>query len=311
MAPARTPVWLLTGYLGAGKTTLLARWLAEPALAHAALVVNEVGEVGLDDRVLARAVDSAALVANACICCTGLPGLEQALTDLWWDRLHRRRPAFDGVVIETTGLADPGPVLQAFATDAFLQARYHLAGVVVVVSATAGWDEVAAHPEALAQLRHADVLVVSKADRADPAPLEAALTTERPGVPVVVSAQASLAWDTVQGFLVTRPAPSAVATHHHPHGHHHHAEAHFVPCPPGMDRQGLAQWAQTRCQPGLQRLKGVLQSADGRLYMAQWALGDAGVALVGFEGPVPRLGLTCIGAVGVSTHPIGTQHLVR
>ena len=99
---ARTPVWLLTGYLGAGKTTLLARWLREPALARAALVINEIGEVGLDDRLLDGAVDAASLLANACICCTGLPGLEQALSDLWWDALHRRRPSFDAVLIETT-----------------------------------------------------------------------------------------------------------------------------------------------------------------------------------------------------------------
>ncbi|MEY2683144.1 MAG: hypothetical protein RJA09_288 [Pseudomonadota bacterium] len=310
MAVARTPVWLVTGFLGAGKTTLLARWLTEPALAHAALVVNEVGEVGLDDRVLARSVDSAALVANACVCCTGLPGLEQALTDLWWDRLHRRRPAFDAVVIETTGLADPGPVLQALATDPFLQARYHLAGVVVVASATAGWPGLTAHPEALAQLRHADVVVASKADRADPAPLLAALQMARPGVPVVASAQASAAWDAVLARIaqMAQVAPRAAdpwppaAPVAPAQGHHHSAQARFVPGPTGLDRSALLGWAAGLCHPGLQRLKGVLQSADGQLYMAQWAPGDAALTLVGFEGPVPRLGLTCIEAAAHGHH---------
>ena len=305
MAGTRIPVWLVTGYLGAGKTTLLARWLAEPALAQAALVVNEVGEVGLDDRLLARAVDSAALVAQACICCTGLPGLEQALADLWWDRLHRRRPAFDAVVIETTGLADPGPVVRALAIDAFLQARYELAGVLVMASATTGWGELSSHPEALAQVRHADLLVVTKADRADPAHLLGVLKAERPQAALASSARASLGWGQVQQLVeATRSAAPGVGDAPtvrtgHPvdgdtHEHRHGSQARFAPCPPGLDRAGLARWADAQRSPGQQRLKGVLQSADGSLFMAQWCLGDESVSLVGFDGPVPRLGLTCI-----------------
>lgn len=305
MPGTRTPVWLVTGYLGAGKTTLLARWLAEPALAQAALVVNEVGEVGLDDRLLARAVDSAALVANACVCCTGLPGLEQALADLWWDRLHRRRPAFDAVVIETTGLADPGPVIQSLATDALLQARYELAGVLVMAGATTGWHELATHPEALAQVRHADLLVVTKADRADPAPLLEILRAERPQAALASSAQASLGWMEAQRLIAAarahqapRPLSGDAHAQTDSHAHHHGAQARFIPCPPGLDREGLARWADDQRCAGQQRLKGVLQSADGRLFMAQWALGDEAVSLVGFEGPAPRLGLTCIASVG-------------
>lgn len=319
MAQARTPVWLVTGYLGAGKTTLLARWLAEPELAGAALVVNEVGEVGLDDALLARAVDSAALVANACVCCTGLPGLEQALADLWWGRLQRHRPAFDSVVIETTGLADPGPVIEAFHSEPFLRVRYVLAGVVVVVSATTAWPVLAAHPEALAQVRHADLLVLTKGDRADPGPMRAALSALRPGVPLALSAQASLGWAQARALIAPFARDRAAqqeraqalqeaegglaqpAGHQHlqgpgAHGTHspHGAHARFLSCPPGLDREGLARWAAGQLGAGVQRLKGVLQSAEGRLYMAQWAPGDEQVALVGFDGPAPRLGLTCI-----------------
>ncbi len=295
MAAARTPVWLVTGYLGAGKTTLLARWLAEPGLANAALVVNEIGEVGLDDRLLARAVDSASLVANACICCTGLPGLEQALADLWWDRLHRRRPAFDAVVIETTGLADPGPVIEAFNTDSFLQERYALAGVLVMVSATTPWKELAQHPEALSQVRHADLLVVTKVDRAESSPMLEALRAERPEAALATSAQASLDWAQVHALLPVARARAHQGHHDDQHAHHHHdAQARFLPCPVGLDREALAAWANGQRSAGLQRLKGVLQGADGHLFMAQWALGDDAVSLVGFEGPVPRLGLTCI-----------------
>ncbi len=325
MAMVRTPVWLVTGYLGAGKTTLLARWLAEPALAQAALVVNEIGEVSLDDRLLARAVDSASLVANACICCTGLPGLDQALTDLWWDRLHRRRPAFDAVVIETTGLADPGPVIEVFQTDEFLRTRYALAGVLVMVSATTPWTELAQHPEALSQVRHADLLVVTKVDRAEPQPVLAALRAERPEAALTTSARASLGWSQIQTLVAPAAAGVAakrevatssvlhesvspsdsdashaddrhLARHDDPHADHHHhgAQAHFIPCPVSLDRESLAAWANGQRRAGVQRLKGVLQAADGRSFMAQWALGDDAVSLVGFEGPVPRLGLTCI-----------------
>jgi G3E family GTPase len=309
MASVRTPVWLVTGYLGAGKTTLLARWLAEPALSTAALVVNEIGEVGLDDVLLARAVDSAALIANACICCTGLPGLEAALADLWWGRLYRSRPAFDSVVIETTGLADPGPVTDAFRTDDFLRERYVLAGVVVVVSATTPWSVLAALPQALSQVRHADLVVLTKVDRADPLPMQLALSAALPRAPVALSAQASLEWTQVQALLKSREgiaaapgdtakAPVRAPSTGVPHGgrdhHHHGAQSRFVSCPTGLDRDGLTHWASGQRAAGLQRLKGVLQSADGRLFMAQWALGDEAVSLVGFEGPAPRLGLTCI-----------------
>ena len=97
---ARIPVYLLTGYLGSGKTTLLASWLKESELAKTALIVNEAGEVGLDQHFLRGAVESFALLTDACVCCTGLPGLEQALTDLFWSRLHRRIDAFNAVFIE-------------------------------------------------------------------------------------------------------------------------------------------------------------------------------------------------------------------
>ena len=102
----RIPVYLLTGYLGSGKTSLLKAWLGQDAFKDAALVINELGEVGLDNQLLRGATESAALVASACVCCTGLPGLAEALEDLFWARLERRMPRFPNLVIETTGLAE-------------------------------------------------------------------------------------------------------------------------------------------------------------------------------------------------------------
>ncbi|NBY67529.1 MAG: hypothetical protein EBQ58_01525, partial [Betaproteobacteria bacterium] len=98
----RIPVYLLTGYLGSGKTSLLKSWLAQAEFKDAALVINELGEVGLDNQLLSGATESTALVANACVCCTGLPGLAEALEDLFWARLERRMPRFPNLVIETT-----------------------------------------------------------------------------------------------------------------------------------------------------------------------------------------------------------------
>ena len=156
--------------------------------------------------------------------------------------------------------------------------------------------------QALAQVRHADLLVVTKVDRAQPGPMLEALAAERPQAAVALSAQGSLAWSQVQALLADAGPrrfddPFPHTAHHDPHDHHDHhhaAEARFLPCPAGLDREGLLQWALNQRPAGLQRLKGVLQSADGRLFMAQWSLGDEAVSLVGFEGPVPRLGLTCI-----------------
>jgi G3E family GTPase len=160
----RIPVYLLTGYLGSGKTSLLKAWMSQPALQHAALVINELGEVGLDNQILSAASESAALVANACVCCTGLPGLAEALEDLFWARLERRIPRFPHLVIETTGLAEPGPVVQALNESDLLRERYRIAGVITCLSAATADAVLGQHAEARAQLAGADVLVITKTD---------------------------------------------------------------------------------------------------------------------------------------------------
>ncbi len=293
MSGRRIPVWLVTGYLGSGKTTLLKHWLRDPALADAALVVNEIGEIGFDDRLLASAMDSAMLLSNSCVCCTGLPGLEEALTELWWDRLHRRRPAFSSVLIETTGLADPRPIINAFGTVPFLQQRYALAGVLATASAPAGLALIEAQPEARAQIEAADVLVITKVDQADGEPLATALRALNPRAGLAPSAQASLSWPQVcallDGAAGTAPAPA-----HETQGHHHHAAASFVAIGAALSAQALqAQIAALRDE-ALLRLKGVIELDDGQRYTVQWAVGDPDVTLEAFAGQAPALGLTCI-----------------
>jgi G3E family GTPase len=168
----RIPVYLLTGYLGSGKTSLLKAWLAQPALKDAALVINELGEVGLDNQILSAASESAALVANACVCCTGLPGLAEALEDLFWARLERRIPRFPHLVIETTGLAEPGPVVQALNASDLLRERYRIGGVITCLSAATADAVLGQHAEARAQLAGADLLVITKTDLVEAGALE-------------------------------------------------------------------------------------------------------------------------------------------
>lgn len=208
MGTLRIPVFLVTGFLGSGKTTLLRRWLRHPALADAALIVNEIGEVGFDDQVLATAIDTSSLIANACVCCTGLPGLEEALEDLFWARLQKRMPVFGSVVIETTGLADPAPVLEALARVPLLKERYRVAGVIATVGALAGARILAAHTEARSQVSCADLLVITKTDlaaQADIAALDTELRARNAAAPIETSGRHRLEWDAVlQALASTR-----------------------------------------------------------------------------------------------------------
>lgn len=196
----RIPVYLVTGFLGSGKTTLLCRWLREPALKDAAVIVNEIGEVGYDDQLIAAASDTPSLIANACVCCTGLPGLEEALESLFWARLERRMPAFPSVVIETTGLADPGPVIAAFEHVTLLKERYHLAGVITTLSATASDTVLSQHAEARAQIEQANVLVITKTDLSAQPEVEGVrrqLQRANPDACVLTSAEGDLDWEVV------------------------------------------------------------------------------------------------------------------
>jgi G3E family GTPase len=207
MATPRIPVYLVTGFLGSGKTTLLLHWLRHPLLSDAALIVNEIGEVGFDNQILATAIDSSSLIANACVCCTGLPGLEEALEDLFWARLQKRMPAFGSVVIETTGLADPAPVLAALASVPLLKERYRVAGVIATVGAVAGSKVLAAHEEARSQVSLADVLVITKSDLVDRGDVSSLATELRAGnatALIETSGLPCLEWDAVLQRLATK-----------------------------------------------------------------------------------------------------------
>lgn len=171
MMMQRIPVTVVTGFLGSGKTTLLNRLLKDPALRDAAVIVNEFGEVGLDHLLIAKADEGIIELSDGCLCCTIRGDLMDTLASLI-DRLQTGRIAkLSRVVIETTGLADPAPILQAvLAHPAMLQA-YEIDGVITTVDAVNGEATLAAHQEAVKQAAFADRIVLTKQDLLKTAPV--------------------------------------------------------------------------------------------------------------------------------------------
>jgi G3E family GTPase len=162
-------VTVVTGFLGAGKTTLLRRFLGSPEGAGTAVIVNEFGAVGIDDALVRNSADETVLLGNGCICCITRSDLQLALRRLVFDREHGSVPPFGRVVIETSGLADPGPILQTFSTDRALGGEFHIDVVLAVVDAVGGEANLQTAAEARKQVILADRLVVSKSDLAEPA----------------------------------------------------------------------------------------------------------------------------------------------
>lgn len=161
--PAPFPLTVLTGFLGAGKTTLLSRLLKDPALADTAVLINEFGEVGLDHLLVEQVGDGVVMLASGCLCCTVRGDLVSALEKLTRD-FDNGRIAFGRVIIETTGLADPAPVLHTIMAHPYLVLRYRLDGVVTLVDAVNGMATLDAHPESVKQAAVADRLVLTKTD---------------------------------------------------------------------------------------------------------------------------------------------------
>ena len=163
----KVPVTVLTGYLGAGKTTLLNRILSEPHGHKYAVIVNEFGEIGIDNELVVGADEEVFEMNNGCVCCTVRGDLVRII-----DGLMRRRGKFDAIIVETTGLADPAPVAQTFFVDETVGRKTRLDAVVAVADARWLLRRLKDAPEAKSQIAFADVIVLNKTDLVSPGELE-------------------------------------------------------------------------------------------------------------------------------------------
>ena len=230
----KIPVTVLTGYLGAGKTTLLNRILSEPHGKRYAVIVNEFGEIGIDNDLVVGADEEVFEMNNGCICCTVRGDLVRIL-----DGLMRRKGKFDAIIVETTGLADPAPVAQTFFIDENVGRRTKLDAVVTVADAKWLKDRLKDAPEAKNQIAFADVILINKTDLVSAEELsdvEARIRSINPYAKLHKTERAKIALDQVldrKAFDLDRILdiePDFLAgdghdhdhDHHHEHGHEHH-----------------------------------------------------------------------------------------
>jgi G3E family GTPase len=193
--PVFTPVNLITGFLGSGKTTLLQRLLADPALADTAVLINEFGEVGLDHHLLERIDDTMVLLQSGCLCCTIRGELSAAIRDLHSKRERGQVPRFRRLVVESTGLADPFPILSTVQADPVLRHHFRLGNVITTVDAVNGMAQLGRQPECTKQVAVADRLVLTKTDLADAEAVDALAVRLRrlnPSAPLLRAAGAPL-----------------------------------------------------------------------------------------------------------------------
>lgn len=250
MKSAPIPVILLTGFLGSGKSTLLGRILRDPRFSDTAVVVNEFGEVGLDGFLVEHSLEQTVEMTSGCLCCTIRGDVRQTLLSLHRRQAQGQVPAFERLIIETTGLADPAPVLHTLMTDPQLANRYMLGGVVTVVDVVSAEMTLERFAESVKQVAVADRIVLTKTDMVlDPASksdletLRSYIKRLNPGARIVDRHDTGFdlrqLFDTslydpltksidVQRWLNSEAYESSESAHdhHHHHGHNHHDHGH-------------------------------------------------------------------------------------
>ncbi len=160
----KIPLTLVTGFLGSGKTTLISKLLLHPDMRRVAVVINEIGEIGIDHDLVTLSSENITLLANGCICCSVRTDLQETLRDLFAQRRVGEVFDFDRVIVETTGLADPAPVVQTLASDTLLAAHYRLDGLITLVDGLHGVGQIDQQTEAVKQIAIADKILVTKTD---------------------------------------------------------------------------------------------------------------------------------------------------
>jgi len=286
----KIPVTVLTGYLGAGKTTLLNRILSEPHGQKFAVIVNEFGEIGIDNDLVVGADEEVFEMNNGCICCTVRGDLVRII-----DGLMRRKGKFDAIIVETTGLADPAPVAQTFFVDENVGRKTRLDAVVTVADAKWLNQRLADAPEAKNQIAFADVILINKTDLVKPkelAEVEARIRAINPYAKVHKTERCSIPLPEVLGRnafdldRILEIEPEFLGNgdghdhnhhhddHHHDHAHHSHGLKHYhdedmqsvaLASEKPLDPDKFFPWVQDLVQkegPNILRCKGILAFKD-------------------------------------------------
>jgi G3E family GTPase len=284
------PITVLTGFLGSGKTTVLNGLLRHPEMANTAVVVNELGDIGLDHLLVRSSDENVVLLDSGCLCCTIHNTLRETLAELWLGRVRGELPPFDRVLVETTGLADPGPILQSITTDPSITDHFRLDGIVTCVDAVHAPRQLAEQPETARQIAVADRLVLTKTDAAPAARTEAVtarLAALNPAATVRRAVHGDVTPDEILGAGLVDPESRALDVarwlresayagedhgqdhgHHHEHGASRHDEriaAHCFHVDHPVSWAGLAAWCDLMGEthgPDLLRVKGLVGIAE-------------------------------------------------
>jgi G3E family GTPase len=283
------PVTVLTGFLGAGKTTLLNRILTEQHGKRYAVIVNEFGEIGIDNDLIVDADEEVFEMNNGCVCCTVRGDLIRII-----EGLMKRKGGFDAILVETTGLAKPAPVAQTFFVDQDVRAKTKLDAIVTVADAKHLPQQLASSEEAAEQIAFADVILLNKTDlvsRDDLLAIERTIRTINPTARLHRMARGDIPLDAILNlgafdldrvteidphFLPDHACDDACAHHDHDHGHEHHSHAHDHAAASGIasvslstekliNPEKLLPWINDLTQrrgPDILRLKGILAFPD-------------------------------------------------
>ncbi|MDC0986447.1 GTP-binding protein [Alphaproteobacteria bacterium] len=283
---SRLPISVLTGFLGSGKTTLLSKLLRDPDMANTAVVINEFGDVGLDHMLVESSDENTVLMDSGCLCCTIRGDLVDTLRDLFRKRVTGDVPEFDRLVIETTGLADPAPILHTLMSDPLLCARYRLDGVLTTVDGVLGLQQLDTQFEPTKQAAVADRILITKADMVDEATIDALrdrLRILNPAAPVHVVSKGIIAarhvlnvglFDPeekipdVEKWLREEAYESDAHTHDHAHDvnrHDAHIRSFCLTADAPFAWEAFANWMDALIAvhgESLLRVKGVLHVTD-------------------------------------------------
>jgi G3E family GTPase len=233
----KTPVTLLTGFLGSGKTTLLQALLGNPAMGETAVIVNELGEVAIDHHLLRRVDERTVVLGNGCVCCTLRGDLADELRDLLGRRERGEVPPFRRVVVETTGVADPAPIVYTLLSEPVVRHHFELERVITTVDAVHGLRA----PESVAQAAAADRLVVTKTDLTPAGPLGKRLSALNPTATIVEASFGEVEPDVLfagERHLHAVPPPDGG----HSHAEHGDVRAHCIVFDEQLDWTAFGVW---------------------------------------------------------------------